>query len=86
MSEAADFDRDYRRLLAAMREESPRHAETLERWLEQGRREVLREIAASGPYRDGLTCHYCGVDCAEHADVPHKADCLYVRAQEAVKP
>ncbi len=62
-----------------------------EAWREEGRREVLREIAKMdplcGPYHDedNGSCHFC----FEHEMTTlmrdrHKPDCLWLRAQ-AVK-
>jgi hypothetical protein len=62
-----------------MREESPRHAEVLERARQEGRLEVLREVAKQNPFDDAGMCNFCG-------DVDgHKPDCLWLRAQQAVK-
>lgn len=46
---------------------------------EQGRREVLAEVAKLYPYAHGGTCLFCSAD--EHAPT-----CLWLRAQQAVTP
>ena len=57
----------------------------VEKWREEGRREILREIEQNGCLIDDAYCFYCGQGVGFPLASRHKPDCLFLRAQQAVK-